>query len=146
MNDNERLYGVDVREWLERWDAGTNVWSVELGGQGLGYEQAIQITVAELLRIVLDTNRDSSKWAEKDSGSWKKDRPEIEVLALDNDVIKNLGSSGAQFGAAMGMAARLHIYGPTKLFVEADNDRLIQVNREWPQSVGPLSSILDDDN
>ena len=44
------LYPATLDEAIERWDSGRLLFSIELGGLGPGYEQAIQITGMELIR------------------------------------------------------------------------------------------------
>lgn len=127
----KELYGEDAGEWLSRWDSGRIVWSIEMGGMGPGYEQAIQVTVAELLRIMLSQSFDSSKWAEK--SAWEDDRSQIRKLAFENDVINELGLSGAQFGAALSLASKLYMDGPIKVMsVDEIKDRHIQVSKNFP--------------
>lgn len=125
-------YGVDAAEWLKRWDDGRTVWSVEMGGLGPGYEQAIQITVAEVLRIMLAGNYDGSRWTNHDD--WQEDQKKIEAAGFKNEKISSLGLSGAQWGAALGVAARLYMHGPVKVLTdERIKDRLIQVCKAFPQ-------------
>lgn len=125
------LYGVDAADWLKRWDEGRSVWSIEMGGLGPGYEQAIQITVAEILRIMLDHKPDGIAWV--DAEVWKKDRDDIEKVAFGVEAISRLGLSGAQFGAAMGLAAQLYRFGPREVMkIEEVKKRHIQVSRTFP--------------
>ncbi len=134
LHQAELLYGATVEEWLDRWDAGNTVWSVEMGGLGPGYEQAIQITVAELVRIILGNGFDWSKWNDPDADAWiwKRDRELIYEYAMNNPVIKELGLSGAQYGAALFLAARLCIDGPIEVMRNPEvQKRRIQVNRNF---------------
>lgn len=125
------LYGADATEWLKRWDEGRGVWSIEMGGLGPGYEQCIQITAAEVLRRMLSQKYDHSRWSDADQ--WKHDRDEIEKWSFDNERVKELGLSGAQWGAAMNLAIHLYRDGPRKIFTdERVKDRKIQVSRTFP--------------
>lgn len=125
-------YGADATEWLKRWDGGKTVWSISMGGLGPGYEQAIQITVAEILRHLLERNYDASAWA--DSEKWQFDRKEIEAAGLANTKIGELGITGAQWGAAMNMALQLYRRGPRAIMADEQvKDRHIQVSRTFPQ-------------
>lgn len=127
-------YGKDAAEWLERWDAGRGVWSIEMGGLGPGYEQAIQITAAEILRHLLEKQYNDSQWGNEDA--WKHDREEIERWSFDKEAIHKLGLSGAQFGAAMQIATRLYMDGPIKVMKNPDiQDRKIQVCKNFPSAV-----------
>lgn len=126
-------YGADCAEWLARWDAGRSVWTIEMGGMGPGYEQAIQIAMAENLRHMLAQKYDASFWEDREF--WKKDREQIEQAGYKNPVIDKLGLSGAQWGAALNLAARLYMRGPRSIMGdEAVKDRHIQVSKNWPQA------------
>lgn len=134
--DNEyrgiQLYGADATDWLKRWDDGQSVWSISLGGLGPGYEQAIQITVAEILRHLLERQYEASAWA--DSEKWQLDRKEIEAAGFANPKIEALGLSGAQWGAALHMAVQLYRRGPREIMADEQvKDRHILVRRNFPQ-------------
>ena len=125
------LYGKDSQAWLDQWDAGHTVWTIEMGGLGPGYEQAIQITVAEILRHLLVAKYDASKW--EDGEEWKRDRDAIEQMGYKNPIIKKLGLSGAQWGAALNLAALLYRKGPRAIMTDEQvKDRHIQVCRDFP--------------
>jgi hypothetical protein len=124
-------YGKDAAEWLARWDSGRGVWSVEMGGLGPGYEQAIQITTAEVLRHLLAAGYDAAEWSNTDR--WQQDRKQIETYGFANAQIKRMGLSGAQWGAALSLATCLYRRGPrVALADEAVKDRLIQVSKHFP--------------
>jgi len=125
------LYGADAAAWLKRWDDGNTCWTIEMGGLGPGYEQCIHITCAEILRCMLAKQYDAGNWSTTES--WERDREEIETMSHENKTIKNLGLSGAQWGAALQIAANLYLDGPRKLMTdERLKDRLIQVSRAFP--------------
>lgn len=129
-------YGADAADWLKRWDEGKGVWSIEMGGLGPGYEQAIQITAAEVLRHLLSAKYDTAQWAEHET--WKRDRDAIDKAGFANPVITALGLSGAQWGAALSLAIALYRRGPrAALTDEAVKDRKIQVCREFPGTRTP---------
>ncbi len=130
----KEIYGATVEEWLERWDTGDTVWSVSMGGLGPGYEQAIQMTVAELVRIILEHKFDCKKWANADDGTdWERDRKEVYEIAIKNPVIAKLGLSGAQYGSALFLAAKLCIDGPIKVMTYPEvKNRKIQISRNFP--------------
>jgi hypothetical protein len=126
-------YGASPADWLERWDAGKTVWSIEMGGLGPGYEQCIHITAAEILRHLIAKGYDWRKWEDKDE--WGRVRDEIEKEGFANPVVKELGLSGAQWGAAMNLAAMLYRNGPRAVMKdERVKDRKIQVNKRFPQA------------
>lgn len=125
------LYGADARDWLKRWDDGQGVWSIEMGGLGPGYEQAIQMTAAEILRFLLERKFHAETWSEDEQ--WKAARDEIHQHSFENTTISDLGLSGAQWGAALSLAVKLYRDGPRKIFTdEAVKDRKIQVSRDFP--------------
>lgn len=124
-------YGADIKDWLQRWDDNKTVWSVSMGGLGPGYEQAIQITVAELVRIHIEKNFDIARW--EDNALWKKDVEIVEAAAFKVAKIDALGLSGSQFGAAMQVATRLYKFGPRQcLKDEKIKDRLILIQKHFP--------------
>lgn len=124
-------YGADATDWLARWDAGRSVFSIEMGGLGPGYEQAIQMTVAEVLRIMLAARFDASRWS--DGKSWPMDRKTIEAAGFKNATIEKLGLSGAQWGAALSLASALYQRGPRAILAdEKVKDRSIQVSKSFP--------------
>jgi hypothetical protein len=127
------LYGADAADWLARWDEGRSVWSIEMGGLGPGYEQCIHITAAEILRHLLERKYDAAKW--EDKAQWQADRDEIEKYGFANKTVSALGLSGAQWGAAMNLAAMFYRHGPRAVMTdERVKDRHIQVQRTFPQA------------
>lgn len=127
----EQTYGKDAKEWLARWDEGRPVWTIEMGGLGPGYEQAIQVTVAEVLRHLIDNNYDHAKWKEKEV--WEHDKEQIRNASFDNKVIMGLGLSGAQYGAAASLATSFYMRGPIEILSdEKIKDRHIMVSKNFP--------------
>ena len=128
------ICGADAADWLKRWDADKGVWSISMGGVGPGYEQAIHVTVAEVLRIMLAGKYDHAQWS--DMAAWRRDSDAIEKIGFENKTIKAMGLSGAQWGAAVSLAAKLYQRGPRAIMNDdAVKDRHIQVCRYFPQSV-----------
>lgn len=120
-------YAATAREYLERWDKGEAVWTLEMGGIGPGYEQAIQVLVTELLRDNLDKPL-------PDEDSWR---------SWGDDVVSRIdatagGFSGAQVGAAKGLAVRYLQEGPRAFFervkgeMPSRGEDLILVSNAWP--------------
>lgn len=125
-----QLYGATIEEWLQRWDSGRSVWSISMGGLGPGYEQAIQVTVVEVLRHMVAEQYDADSW--EDTG-WKRDREKIEAWSFKHEPITKLGLSGAMWGAAMNLACMLYRHGPVKVITdERVKDRHIQVSKNFP--------------
>jgi len=128
-----QLYGADAQDWLKRWDDGDTVWSIEMGGLGPGYEQCIHITCAEIIRWMLTNKPDASKW--EDTNAWKADRERIEQFSFSDPAIRELGLSGAQWGAALNLACQLYNRGPRAVLNdERVKDRHIQVQKHFPGS------------
>lgn len=128
-HDKEQRYGKDCADLLARWDRGEGVWSIELGGLGPGYEQAIQLAGFEFLRAMIAVAPDASKWADSDD-AWKADRKAVEAVA--GPVIEPLGLSGAQWGAGLNMAAVFYRNGPVAAMEMAADNRRLQVSRNFP--------------
>lgn len=118
-------------DWLKRWDEGRSVWSIEMGGLGPGYEQCIQITVAEILRHLLECQYDAAKW--ENPKMWECDHKDIETASLANARISALGLSGAQWGVAQSLALQFYRRGPRAVMTDKRvKDRHIQVQRTFP--------------
>lgn len=119
----------DIKEWLRRWDAGETVWTVEMGGLGPGYEQALQIAAVEMVRILVDSGIDAT------SETYAIDAKElIDKKLFAVPLIKNLGISGGQFGAAINIADQLYRRTPSvALADEQVKDRKILISKNFPQ-------------
>lgn len=128
------MYGASPADWLERWDSGKSCWTIEMGGLGPSYEQCIHITMAEILRHLIEKKYDWKAW--EDKAKWQRDRDEIEKVGFEHPVIKGLGGiSGAQWGAAMNLATRFYRDGPRGVLNdELVKDRKIQVQKHFPQA------------
>jgi hypothetical protein len=121
-------FGATPRDWLAKWDRGEACWSLEMGGLGPGYEQCIQITMAQILRHLVDAGYDATRWADDTA-----DRDAIQKFGFADETIKQLGLSGAQWGAALGLASALYMRGPIEvLSPPAMADRLILVSKNFP--------------
>ena len=108
-----------AKDALERWDAGETVFSVELGGLGPAYEQAIQVLVFEILRdnigkpLPAENSNDSETWADST------------ITRIDEQIG---GASGAMVGVAKCLAYRVLKNGWEATLEEFPSDRKIQVN------------------
>lgn len=124
------LVAEDAREQLRRWDLGDSIWSVEMGGLGPGYEQAIQILAIEIVRDNID-----KPLPEGEFGDWG----DATVSRIDQFDEKTGtygcgGFSGAQVGAAKNLAYHWLRDGPKKVHEDPMlKDRLIQVSKFWPR-------------
>lgn len=114
-------------EILEKWDNGQIVWSIEMGGLGPGYEQALQCAAIEALRC-LDEYADAVNVVEEEK---------IEEIT-DPGLRRVAGLSGAQAGAARFLAWKWFLLGEEGTKAEAREhdagDRLIQVSNTWPHA------------
>lgn len=127
-----QLYGKDAQEWVDRWDNGDSIWSIEMGGFGPGYEQAIQITVVETVRWLILRDYNKEEWSNPEV--WKKDRDDIERVMSDNPIIVRLGLSGAQWGAALQLACKMYMLGPIAIMTDDKiTNRKIQIRKNFPQ-------------
>jgi hypothetical protein len=119
----EMLYGQDAREMLERWDAGQNVWTIEMGGLGPGYEQAIQVLMMEIIRDEIDNEL-------PDQDGW----PVWADKTISRVDARIGGFSGAQVYAAKSLAFQFLKVGPIGIMTEEDlkDSHKIQINKDFP--------------
>jgi hypothetical protein len=130
-HQRKELYGETCEEYLNRWDNGRSVWSIEMGGLGPGYEQAIQVTFIEILRHLLEKKYDSVKWTDQEA--WNKDKEDIHSAMFKNEKVEKLGLSGAQFSAALNLATIFYVHGPVNTLVKiATKERRIQISKNFP--------------
>lgn len=126
MGNSNDLYGANATEWLRRWDAGQVVWSVEMGGLGPGYEQALQICAAETLRVMLE-----QEW--EDFEDWEHKREVIDKAIFGDDgPCKQLGLSGAQVGSAQNLASVIYSRWPECMEDKEVEGRKIQISKNFP--------------
>lgn len=118
------IYPDTAQEALRRWDDGQGVFTIEMGGLGPGYEQAIQLLVFELLRDNLDKPLPTK---DEDWRSWG----DATVHRINGSCG---GFSGAQVGAAKNLAFHYLKDGYEATIRQFDNekDRTIQVSNFWP--------------
>ena len=122
MNKEISVYASDAKEQLRRWDAGEIIWSLEMGGLGPGYEQAIQVLAIEIVRDNL-----GKKIPEKPAKDWGANT----LTRIDKSCG---GFSGAQFSVAQFLAYQWLTIGPMKLLGSRNTrDRQIQVSNFWPR-------------
>lgn len=123
-----QMYGADAADMLRKWDAGDTVHTIEMGGLGPGYEQALQIAMFEILRFLLAEKPDPSLW--EDSDIWREWRDKL----YDLETLKGLGLSGAQAGAALSLATGLYMRGPRTCLKEVLDSRHTMVSKHFPQA------------
>ena len=127
---------------LAAWDRGEPIWTCDMGGMGPGYEQCIQIMGFEMLRAMLA--KPVADW-DKLSGpegreEWSKYKDSIEAVPAVKAIIKHLGPSGAQFGAAMGIASVFASNGYAKGMEMVPEDRRIMVQKSFPTLDGKTAA------
>jgi hypothetical protein len=123
------MYGATAADLLAKWDRGATCHTIEMGGMGPGYEQAIQITMFEILRHLLAAKYDAALW--EDADVWKADREATDAAV--SPIIKGLGLSGAQWGAAFSLAIQFYRRGPREVMADAAvMDRHTMVNKSFP--------------
>ena len=124
-----------VPDLLQAWDNGDTVWTVELGGLGPGYEQALQVAAVEFSRACKDLP--NIKHDDKESTERFTKKCEEVLHELDKDLG---GLSGAQFGAARWLAFQWCFNGgPGKLMERAKKQKreTILISKHWPKAPEP---------
>lgn len=122
-----------VDSLLASWDNGESIWTIEMGGLGPGYEQAIQVAAVEFARAGKDMPRTDSLTNDAklfDAICSKTLEPIDDALG---------GLSGAQFGAAKWLAWQWCFNGgPAKLVerakAEGEGRRAILCSNFWPRT------------
>lgn len=129
MPSDPTLYAETAAEQLRRWDAGETIWTVEMGGLGPGYEQAIQILAIEIVRDHLDQPLpNESTWQTwGDATVARIDQPDA------NGHHSCGGFSGGQVGAAKHLALGWLRDGPEIYRAKFPQDRHIQCSNFWPR-------------
>jgi len=123
------MYPTNVKEAVELWDKGETIWSIEMGGLGPGYEQAIQLLMVEILR---DHCNDIIPTDKKEHEDWLKTFGEKTVHRINETAG---GYSGAQVGAVKNLAYQFLVNGWGKIMAMKDlKDRKIQVSNFWPKA------------
>ncbi len=113
-----------MKEILRKWDNGETLQSIEMGGIGPGYEQAIQVGIFEVCRDLLDK-------------TLPEEKEELNAL-FDNTIhrtIKRVGGlldglSGAQAGAIKQVAYRFLSKGYEETVMTIPKDRMILVDNK----------------
>jgi hypothetical protein len=126
--DEHDRYGTIPQDVIDKWDDGDTIWSIDMGGFGPGYEQALQHCAIEILRWMIKNNLDHSGWEADGALESVSNQASKPVCGLFE-----YGFSGAQWGAALNIAARIFKYGPRSFASSIPNDRKIQVSKHWPR-------------
>lgn len=111
-------------EVVKRWKAGKAVFSIELGGLGPGYEQAIQEMLFDVFSHLTEEKIPFASLVDgkKFSDAYGK---------ICDVVAEGKGLSGAQYGAAKGVAYQFHRYGYKEMMEKVPQDGLILVDNRF---------------
>jgi hypothetical protein len=125
-NCKGQLIPDTAAELVAAWDKGElPIWTVAMGGLGPGYEQALQTLMIELLRSAGPLPKDDAP--EQDFRHWGSD-----VIGRHSTSLGGL--SGAQVGAAKGLAAAVIRRGMHAVLDEVDSERRTQISKFWPRA------------
>ncbi len=122
-----KLHPQSLEEAIEQWDSGKSLFSVEMGGLGPGYEQALQIAGMELIRGFKDAEID---WEDEDRLKALGD--EMNEYMWADATVKGLRLRGAQADAAKNIACVFIRNGWEKGLEMAPEDRWIQISKTFP--------------
>lgn len=125
------FHPVTAKDALERWDKGETVFTIEMGGLGPGYEQAIQILIFEIVRDNLEAKLPDFTADEKAAQEWYSAFGNASISRVDQACG---GFSGAQVGAAKQVAYRALRDGWGKMLESVPDDRKIQVSKSFPKA------------
>ncbi len=120
------LYPDTAKDALDKWDKGENVFTIEMGGLGPSYEQAIHIGVFEVIRELHNKKLPDSKT----QGDLLQKT--FDNVMFNNDIIKSLHLSGTQAGAITQVAYKAMTLGWRDMLSTVPNDRRIQVTKSFP--------------
>ena len=101
LGEEKNMICKTAKEMVKAFDDGEAVTTVEMGGLGPGYEQAIQLFAIELMRKFADVEPDKL-WKSISDGA----------LGVASNECKGLGLSGAQGGAAINLVYHFIKDGP----------------------------------
>lgn len=119
-------YG-NITDALAKWDAGSPVWTIEMGGLGPGYEQAIQVGAFELAKRL-----QGAELPAPGTDNALTDAIDKHLYAVIADVAPALdGLSGAQAGAISNLAYHFVKSGYTETLNQVGQDRRIQASRNF---------------
>jgi len=131
--EDDYLFPKTAKQALERWDSGANIFTIELGGFGPGYEQTIHIGVFELIRSITKNKKDE-QILKMDENDWDTKDQLLDKHLMDISEKYDLGLSGAQAGAIKRFTYNILEKGWREVVKdEKYKDRLIQVSKNWPK-------------
>lgn len=127
------LYPATIEDALKRWDEGHLVWTIEMGGIGPSYEQAIQVGIIELCRRIKDVDLPDSSEENEQGESKLNDVLDGHLRLVCKEVDTLDGLSGAQAGAIKNLAYNYKIHGWAHTLEKVGKERLIMVSNCWPR-------------
>jgi hypothetical protein len=117
----DMFYPQTAVEAMKRWDKGEGLFTIiRLGGIGPGYEQAIHVTIFELIRAANGLRMSGEDF-------WRLADTTLERIGGE------LGLSGAQAGIAKNFAFAVLRDGWQKTILAYPDERRIQVSDHWPK-------------
>jgi hypothetical protein len=132
------MYAKDAREQVARWDAGRLIWTIEMGGFGPGYEQAIQMLAIEITRDYLDAGVPPNL---SSTPVWRG-FGEAAIARTDES---SGGYSGMQVGVAKLLALSWLQRGPEATLKLVGQHRQIQASAHWPRSSSAAKNTANDE-
>lgn len=119
------MYPTTVAEAVQWWDEGRTLWTIEMGGLGPGYEQALQTFMVEILR-----DAHTREWPDGQE-AWDQF---LEARNATNSRLRDfhLGLSGMQADAATNLAWQFLHHPWEDVLKMVESDRRIQISRSWP--------------
>jgi hypothetical protein len=117
---------ITWQEAAKRWKDGATVVSIELGGIGPGYEQAIQVLLFEIM----------VRWGDRqliveDEAVPKDYLDHVDKVAADLDASCR-GFTGSQVGIAKVTAFQFMRYGYAEMLAKAPGERFLIVSKDFP--------------
>lgn len=125
----------EARDWIAKWDAGECISSMEMGGIGPGYEQAIQEAVVAIVRANIEHDIPEGEAMPKDAAGYNIWGDDI----LHAEDRRFGGLTGAQAGRAKWLAYKILTGGITALMDTLREkgeweDRHILISKAWPKN------------
>ena len=127
------LYPETIDAALKQWDDGDVVWTIEMGGLGPGYEQAIQVGVIELCRRIKDLELPDSSEEDENGRNKLNEFLDAHLHKVCRDVETLDGLSGAQAGAIKNLAYNYYTYGWRDTLLKVDRERRTMISNSWPR-------------
>ena len=119
------IFNITWKELSNKWENGDQVYSGSMGGMGYGYEMAIQKLIFEILK---ESPEDIKFNITEGQSEYPQEYQDIVEAAADK-LDPSLGFSGAQVGAAKGLAFQFIHYG-YKHMMEEIPEEIIFVKEE----------------